>query len=121
MEYFLLFIILLVILHYSNEGYLNYQEISFKGAEKNCPQIHANNYNKLVSRDKLVDFFGDYSNVSSELQTEGELQIPSQSTKVSAYQMIQPFGYTPNELFDMTRFIETDIPMPTDPDFFKNL
>ena len=39
----------------------------------------------------------------------------------SAYQMIQPFGYTKNELFDMTRFIETDIPLPTDPDFFKHI
>ena len=36
----------------------------------------------------------------------------------SAYQMIQPFGYTKNELFDMTRLIETNIPLPTDPDFF---
>lgn len=36
-------------------------------------------------------------------------------------QMIQPFGYTKNELFDMTRFIKTDVPLPTDPDFFKHL
>jgi len=36
-------------------------------------------------------------------------------------QMIQPFGYTKNELFDMTRFIKTDIPLPTDPDFFKHI
>tara|TARA_B110000967_G_scaffold205295_2_gene249542 strand:- start:800 stop:1063 length:264 start_codon:yes stop_codon:yes gene_type:complete len=34
---------------------------------------------------------------------------------------IQPFGYTKNELFDMTRFTETDIPLPTDPDFFKHI
>jgi len=36
-------------------------------------------------------------------------------------QMMQPFGYTKNELFDMTRFIKTDIPLPTDPDFFKHI
>ena len=36
-------------------------------------------------------------------------------------QMIQPFGYTKNDLFHMTRFMETDIPLPTDPDFFKHI
>ena len=34
------------------------------------------------------------------------------------FQTIQPFGYTKHETFDMTRFIETDIPLPVDPDFF---
>ena len=34
------------------------------------------------------------------------------------FQTIQPFGYTEHETFDMTRFIETDIPLPVDPDFF---
>lgn len=37
------------------------------------------------------------------------------------YQMIQPFGYTKNDLLHMTRFTETDIPLPTDPDFFKHI
>ena len=36
-------------------------------------------------------------------------------------QMIQPFGYTKNDLFHMTRFMKTDIPLPTDPDFFKHI
>ena len=31
---------------------------------------------------------------------------------------IQPFGYTKNEYLDMTRFVATDIPLPTNPDFF---
>ena len=35
--------------------------------------------------------------------------------------MIQPFGYTKNDLFHMTRFMKTDIPLPTDPDFFKHI
>jgi hypothetical protein len=34
---------------------------------------------------------------------------------------IQPFGYTKNELFHMTRFIKTDVPLPTDPDLFKHI
>ena len=34
------------------------------------------------------------------------------------FQTIQPFGYTKHQIFDMTRFIETDIPLPVDPDFF---
>ena len=33
-------------------------------------------------------------------------------------QTIQPFGYTKSQVFDMTRFIVTDIPIPVDPDFF---
>jgi len=36
-------------------------------------------------------------------------------------QMIQPFGYTKNDLFHMTRFMKTDVPLPTDPDFFKHI
>jgi len=39
----------------------------------------------------------------------------------NSYQMIQPFGYTKNDLFHMTRFIKTDLPLPTDPDFFKHI
>jgi hypothetical protein len=31
---------------------------------------------------------------------------------------IQPFGYTKNEYLDKTRFIESDIPLPVNPDFF---
>lgn len=31
---------------------------------------------------------------------------------------IQPFGYTKNEYIDKTRFIQTDQPLPTNPDFF---
>ena len=36
-------------------------------------------------------------------------------------QRIQPFGYTKNELLHATRFIKTDVPLPTDPDFFKHI
>jgi len=33
-------------------------------------------------------------------------------------QTIQSFGYTRSQVFDMTRFIVTDIPIPVDADFF---
>ena len=91
MYLFLIFIISLLFLNHFNaqkiETYLNYQETSFEGVEKNCPLLHAKNYNTILER--------EYS-----------LQYP---------------GYTKNELFDMTRYIETDIPMPTDPDFFSHI
>ena len=32
--------------------------------------------------------------------------------------LIQPFGYTPNEYLEKTRFIESDIPLPVNADFF---
>ena len=31
---------------------------------------------------------------------------------------IQPFGYTSSEFIDKIRFIQTDIPLPTNADFF---
>ena len=88
MIYILGLIILLCLFSYKlKEPYINYQEISYKGSSNNCPQTHADNYQKIKN----------------------------------SRQMIQPFGYTKNELFDMTRFIETDIPLPTDPDFFNHI
>ena len=36
-------------------------------------------------------------------------------------QLLQPFGYTKNHIFDITRFVKTDIPLPTDADFFKHI
>ena len=62
-----------------------------------------------------------------ELSYEGSekdcslMHAKNYQTVQETYQMIQPFGYTKNELFDMTRFIQTDIPIPTDPDFFKHI
>tara|TARA_B110000046_G_C12817008_1_gene323701 strand:+ start:107 stop:325 length:219 start_codon:yes stop_codon:yes gene_type:complete len=71
----------------TNEGYLNYQDLSKNISKHNCPQMHADNYKKLRN----------------------------------SYQTIQPFGYTKNDLIHMTRFMKTDIPLPTDPDFFKHI
>lgn len=31
---------------------------------------------------------------------------------------LQPYGYTKNEFLDKTRFVQTEIPLPTNPDFF---
>ena len=36
-------------------------------------------------------------------------------------QMVQPYGYTKNDLFHMTRFMKTDVPLPTDHDLFKHI
>lgn len=139
MYQFLILIIFLLFISYFKEGYLNYEELSFQGTEKNCPQQHANNYQKLVNQTKLKDFFNNYSNQYSNCgpflsdeyigQCSEEPENTDQSNNTdqpdnqpkSAYQMIQPFGYTKNELLHNTRFIQTDIPLPTDPDFFKHI
>ena len=82
-----LIILLCVFSNIFKEGYINYQELNNKGPLNNCPQIHADNYQKILMNK----------------------------------QMIQPFGYTKNELFHMTRFLKTDIPLPTDPDLFNHI
>ena len=142
MYQFLVLILFLFFISKYTEGYLNYEELSFQGTETNCPQQHANNYHKLVNQTKLKDFFNNYSNQYSNcgslLSDEYIGQCPEQTDNTdntdqsnntdqpdnqpkSAYQMIQPFGYTKNELLHNTRFIKTDIPLPTDPDFFKHI
>ena len=40
---------------------------------------------------------------------------------INNYQMIQPFGYTKNELLEETKLIRSDVPLPTDPDFFRHI
>jgi hypothetical protein len=82
-----LIILLYVFSHKFKEPYINYQELNIKGSLNNCPQIHADNYKKILMNK----------------------------------QMIQPFGYTKNDLFHMTRFLKTDIPLPTDPDLFNHI
>ena len=68
MYYFLLLILFLLVMSYfREEGYLNYEELSFKGVKKNCPQIHANNFNRIVSPDRLEQFFGDYASEFSDI------------------------------------------------------
>ena len=151
MYYFLLLIFFLLVMSHLREGYLNYEELSFKGVKKNCPQIHANNFNRIVSPDRLEQFFGNYASEFSDIdpkkkepekiiekpkkitekddksddksdkKLEIQPEIKSDNRIKSAPQLLQYFGYTKNELFDMTRFIETDVPFPTDPDFFKHI
>ena len=87
MLYILCLIILLYLFSYTfKEGYLNYQDLSIKSSENNCPQIHTDNYQKILMNK----------------------------------QMIQPFGYTKYKIFDISRFIKTEEPLPTDPDFLYN-
>ena len=121
-HYLLLLLFLLIMTQFKKEGYLNFEEISYESygtKEKNCPQMHVQNYNRLVNRDKMKDFFNE-ENLWESYSDKIDLQDKNSNVK-SAYQMIQPFGYTKNELFDMTRLIETDIPLPTDPDFFNHI
>ena len=88
MFYIIALILFLCIFSYTlKEGYLNYQDLSINISEKNCPQMHADNYQKILMNT----------------------------------QMVQPYGYTKNDLFHMTRFMKTDIPLPTDPDLFYHI
>ena len=160
MIYLFLFIIFLFIIqyYYGYQGYLNYTDTSFKGVDTNCPQQHAKKYYELVSKNKLINFFGKYSSEFSNIETDGRIddinnELASGSADSifqkkhnsdiqkleqrfhidknikglslendkSARQLIQPFGYTKNELFHMTRFTNTELPLPTDPDFFKHI
>jgi hypothetical protein len=118
MYHYLLLLLFLLIMTGFKEGYLNYTDI-YETKEKNCPQMHVQNYNRLVNRDKMKDFFNEKNLWESYSDRVDLKEIKSQDK--SAYQMIQPFGYTKNELFDMTRLAKTDIPLPTDPDFFNHI
>ena len=164
MIYILLFIVFLFIIQYyyknnNIQGYLNYTDTDYKGVETNCPQQHANKYYELVSKNKLINFFGKYSSEFSNIETDGRIDdinpdlasgikdstfqkrhsfdIQNLEQKFhntqnirdlslendkSATQLLQPFGYTKNELLHMTRFTDTkNEPLPTDPDFFKHI
>ena len=119
MYHYLLLLLFLLIMTGFKEGYLNFTELPYEAKKKNCPQAHVQNYNSIVNRDKLKEFFKE-NNLWESYSDRMNLKDKMSQTK-SAYQMIQPFGYTKNELFDMTRLIETDIPLPTDPDFFNHI
>ena len=92
---FIILIVFLLMISFK-EGYLNYQD--------------------LAKPDKSSD-------KSSDKSTDNCPQIHADNYQIlkNSYQMIQPFGYTKNDLFHMTRFIKTDLPLPTDPDFFKHI
>ena len=67
--------------------------------------------------------YQDLSDPSKQSEENNCPQIHADNYQIikNSYQMIQPFGYTKNDLFHMTRFTKTDIPLPTDPDFFKHI
>ena len=87
-------LILFLLMISVKEGYLNYQDLTKSDSDK-----------------------------SSDKSSDNCPQIHADNYQIikNSYQMIQPFGYTKNDLFHMTRFTETDIPLPTDPDFFKHI
>ena len=71
------------------------------------------------------DRISNYTNYVNYQQKFEEMNVncPSQYNrnfhKLSQYsKTLQPFGYTPNEYLDKTRFLITDQPLPTNPDFF---
>lgn len=119
MYHYLLLLLFLLIMTGFKEGYLNFTELPYESKKKNCPQAHVKNYNSIVNRDKMKEFFKE-NNLWESYSDRVDLKDKMSQTQ-SAYQMIQPFGYTKNELFDMTRLAETDIPLPTDPDFFNHI
>ena len=63
MYYFILLILFLLIMSYfREEGYLNYEELSYKGDKKNCPQLHADNYKKILNSNQIYQPFGYIKN-----------------------------------------------------------
>ena len=84
-------LILLCIFTQLKEGYLNYQDLS----------AHANQ--------------------DSQENNCPQIHASNYQKITKNRQMIQPFGYTKNEYLHATRFIKTDVPLPTDPDFFKHI
>jgi hypothetical protein len=98
---FIILILFLLMISFK-EGYLNYQELSVpsKLSGPSEPSVPP----KLSEENNCPQIHAD------------NYQIIKNS-----YQMIQPFGYTKNDLFHMTRFTKTDVPLPTDPDFFKHI
>jgi len=93
---FIILLLFLLMISFK-EGYLNYQEGYL-------------NYQDLAIPE-------------SDKPKENCPQIHADNYQIiqNSYQMIQPFGYTKNDLFHMTRFTKTDLPLPTDPDFFKHI
>jgi hypothetical protein len=67
--------------------------------------------------------YQDLTKSDSDKSSDNCPQIHADNYQIikNSYQMIQPFGYTKNDLFHMTRFTKTDVPLPTDPDFFKHI
>ena len=90
---FIILILFLLMISFK-EGYLNYQDLAKSDSDK-----------------------------STDKSTANCPQIHADNYQIikNSYQMIQPFGYAKNDLIHMTRFTKTDLPLPTDPDFFKHI
>ena len=103
MYYFLIFIIILLLL--SCYQIMTYQRMTYQ-------RMTYQKENYINYQD--ISFQGVDHNCP-------QIHADNYTELTNSYQMIQPFGYTKNELFDMTRFLKTDVPLPTDPDFFKHI
>ena len=74
----------------------------------------------IVILSQCYEGYINYLDVSYEGSENNCPQIHANNfTQIRNFpQTIQPFGYTKNEYLDMTRLIKTDVPLPTNPDFF---
>lgn len=76
---------------------------------------------KLNQKSTIKEKYTNYQNYEQKIKTCTKKYENNYNKVINSYQLIQPFGYTKNELFDNTRFIDVKIPLPTDPDLFKHL
>jgi hypothetical protein len=63
----------------------------------------------------------NYSEYNYKIKDCSKINENIQNEIKNSYQLIQPFGYTKSEYLDKIRFVQTDIPLPTEPDFFEHL
>mgnify|MGYP001206973961 CR=1 FL=1 len=75
----------------------------------------------LIFKDRI----SNYTNYVDYQQSFQDMNVNCPSVHNKNYEKItqqpstiQLFGYTDNEYLDKTRFLVTDQPLPTDPDFF---
>ena len=108
--YFMIGIVIFMILCLNKKqisNYVNYDKLH-ENPLLNCPEQYEIGMKELG--------YGTSQSVQlGLLASRGWEQIAQPGKR---FQTIQPFGYTKHQTFDMTRFIETDIPLPVDPDFF---
>ena len=72
-------------------------------------------------KDRVSNYtnYVDYQQKFEDMKVNCPSQYNGNYQKVIQHpRTLQPFGYTPNEYLDKTRFIITDKPLPTNPDFF---
>ena len=77
--------------------------------------------NCLLKNENKIEKYNNYSEYNSKIKNCNKKFINNYESMKNSYQLIQPFGYTKSEYLDKIRFVQTDIPLPTEPDFFEHL